>query len=88
MIDKNEMNGGTTFADGKRLQIVLDENGVFKRTEEMGKGVPKASSMDKATQKALSSKEPPVASLPGKTADGENTTGAPQGPGTGFRAGT
>jgi hypothetical protein len=84
MIEKNEMDGGTTFAEGRRMQIVLDENGVYKRTEEMGKGTPKASSMDAATKRALAAKEPPIASVPPPDkGDDKNPPGGQAG--TGFK---
>lgn len=35
MIEQNELDGGITYADNKPMRMVLDENGVYKRTEEM-----------------------------------------------------
>lgn len=89
MIEQNEMDGGTTFANGKRLQIVLDENGVWKRAEEIGAKVKTApSSMDQASKRAAESNTPPVASMPPRAAQASAPTPPPLNPpteGTGFK---
>ncbi len=88
MIEENEMDGGITSVDGKPMRIVLDDKGVYLRTEETkAPARPKPSALDAASEKARKT-QPAAPHMPAATtapAGGATPEGAP---GTGFKHGT
>jgi len=86
MIEKNEIDGGTTTVDGRPMRIVLDINGVYKRTEEMkAPARSKPSALDEASDAARKSQPAALDQLPHKDALGAG--GKHDEKGTGFKAG-
>jgi hypothetical protein len=86
MIEKNEMDGGTTTVDGRPMRIVLDVNGVYLRTEEMkAPARSKPSALDKASDEARTSQPAALDKVPG--AKTTPPTGGDQA-GGGFKAGS
>jgi len=86
MIEENEMDGGTTSADGRPMRIVLDQNGVHKRIEEMkAPARAKASALDAASDKARKSQPAAPHMPPDKTAPAGGA--AADAAGAGFKAG-
>lgn len=80
MIAENEMDGGTTFANNKRMRIVLDVNGVYLRTEELdAKTVQKPTAMDAATDRAVT-QIPAAATAPAPAAAPAGDQGQGQAP--------
>ncbi len=86
MIEKNEIDGGTTSVDGRPMRIVLDANGVHKRIEEMkAPAKQKPSALDEASDTARRSQPAALELHPDQKAPAGGAT--PEGKGTGsFKA--